>query len=77
MDLKRYRKTRYENIYQNIKNKNYIITISNPKTTISESVNLYLDTADHTNFLKSPCISPQRNNLLFIIITVFILILHL
>lgn len=36
MDLKRYRKTRYENIYQNIKNKNYIITISNPKTTISE-----------------------------------------
>ena len=36
MDLKRYRKTRYENIYQNIKNKNYIVTISNPKTTISE-----------------------------------------
>ena len=36
MDLKRYKKTRYENIYQNIKNKNFIITISNPKTTISE-----------------------------------------
>lgn len=36
MDKKRYRKTRYENIYQNIKNKNYIITISNPKTTISD-----------------------------------------
>lgn len=36
MDLRRYRKTRYENIYQNIKNKNYIIAISNPKTTISD-----------------------------------------
>jgi len=36
MDKKRYRKTRYENVYQNIKNKNYIVTISNPKTTISE-----------------------------------------
>ena len=36
MDKLRYRKTRYENVYQNIKNKNYIVTISNPKTTISE-----------------------------------------
>lgn len=35
MDLKRYQKTRYENIYRNIKNGNYIIAISNPKTTIS------------------------------------------
>lgn len=35
MDKKRYAKTRYQNIYKNIKNKNYIISISNPKTTIS------------------------------------------
>lgn len=35
MDKKRYSKTRYQNIYKNIKNGNYIITISNPKTTIS------------------------------------------
>lgn len=35
MDLKRYQKTRYENIYRNIKNGNYIVQISNPKTTIS------------------------------------------
>ncbi len=31
-----YRKTRYQNIYMNIKNRNYIIQISNPKTTISK-----------------------------------------
>ena len=35
MDLKRYDKTRYENIYRHKKNKNYLITISNPKTCIS------------------------------------------
>lgn len=35
MDKKRYSKTRYQNIYKNIKNKNYIVAISNPKTTIS------------------------------------------
>lgn len=35
MDKKRYSKTRYQNIYKNIKNKNYIIAISNPKTTLS------------------------------------------
>lgn len=34
MDLKRYEKTRYQNIYRNIKNKNYMVMISNPKTTI-------------------------------------------
>lgn len=34
MDLKRYEKTRYQNIYRNKKNKNYMIMISNPKTTI-------------------------------------------
>lgn len=35
MDKKRYSKTRYQNIYKNIKNKNYIVAISNPKTTLS------------------------------------------
>ena len=35
MDLKRYDKTRYENIYRHKKNKNYLITISKPKTCIS------------------------------------------
>lgn len=35
MDKKRYSKTRYQNVYKNIKNKNYIVAISNPKTTIS------------------------------------------
>lgn len=35
MDKLRYSKTRYQNIYKNIKNKNYIVSISNPKTTIS------------------------------------------
>ena len=34
MDLKRYEKTRYQNIYRNKKNKNYMIMLSNPKTTI-------------------------------------------
>lgn len=34
MDLKRYEKTRYQNIYRNKKNKNYMVMISNPKTTI-------------------------------------------
>lgn len=36
MNLKVYRKTRYQNIYQHIKNKNYVVQISKPvKTTIS------------------------------------------
>lgn len=35
MDKKRYSKTRYQNIYKNIKNKNYIVSISTPKTTLS------------------------------------------
>lgn len=35
MDLKRYEKTRYQNIYRNKKNKNYVIMLSNPKTSIS------------------------------------------
>lgn len=34
MDLKRYEKTRYQNIYRNKKNKNYMVLISNPKTSI-------------------------------------------
>ena len=37
MNLKVYKKTRYQNIYQHIKNKNYIISISKPeKTSIAE-----------------------------------------
>ena len=36
MDKKIYSKTRYQNIYKNKKNGNYIISISNPKTTISK-----------------------------------------
>ena len=37
MNLKVYRKTRYQNIYQHIKNKNYVISISKPeKTSIAE-----------------------------------------
>ena len=36
MNLKVYRRTRYQNIYQHIKNKNYVIMISKPvKTSIS------------------------------------------
>lgn len=35
MNLKIYEKTRYQNIYRNKKNKNYIIQITEPKTTIS------------------------------------------
>lgn len=36
MDLKKYEKTRYQNIYRNIKNKNYIIMLSKPvKTSIA------------------------------------------
>lgn len=35
MDLKRYEKTRYQNIYRNKKKKNYIIRITNPETSIS------------------------------------------
>lgn len=37
MNLKVYKKTRYQNIYQHIKNKNYVISISRPeKTSIAE-----------------------------------------
>jgi len=36
MNLKIYKKTRYQSIYQNIKNKNYIIAMANPKSTIAE-----------------------------------------
>ena len=37
MNLKVYKKTRYQNIYQHIKNKNYVISISKPeKTSIAE-----------------------------------------
>lgn len=39
MDKKRYKKTRYQNIFKNIKNGNYIIRISNPDTTISKDKN--------------------------------------
>lgn len=35
MDLKIYEKTRYQNIYRNKKNKNYIVQITEPKTTVS------------------------------------------
>lgn len=36
MDLKKYEKTRYQNIYRNIKNKNYIVMMSKPvKTSIA------------------------------------------
>lgn len=35
MDLKRYEKTRYQNIYRNKKNKNYMVRLSNPDTSIS------------------------------------------
>lgn len=47
MDKKRYKNTRYQNIYKNIKNGNYIIRISNPDTTISKDKNnnkIYSDT---------------------------------
>jgi len=36
MDKKIYSKTRYQNIYKNKKHGNYIVAISNPKTTISK-----------------------------------------
>ena len=39
MDKKRYKKTRYQNIFKNIKNGNYIVRISNPDTTISRDKN--------------------------------------
>ena len=35
MDLNIYEKTRYQNIYRHKKNKNYLIQIKQPKTTIS------------------------------------------
>ena len=35
MDKKLYEKTRYQNIYRHKKNKNYVIMISKPKTSIS------------------------------------------
>lgn len=38
MDLKKYEKTRYQNIYRNIKNKNYIIMLSKPVKTSIASV---------------------------------------
>lgn len=36
MDLKYYEKTRYQNIYRHKKNKNYLIQLTNPKTSISK-----------------------------------------
>lgn len=39
MNKKIYESTRYQNIYRHIKNKNYVITINNPKTTISTDEN--------------------------------------
>lgn len=36
MDLKIYEKTRYQNIFRHKKNKNLVISISNPKTSISK-----------------------------------------
>ena len=36
MDMKRYKKTRYQNIYKSIKNQNYIIVIPGTRTTISK-----------------------------------------
>lgn len=40
MDLNKYRKTRYQNIYKHIKNGNYVITVTEPRaTTISKDFN--------------------------------------
>jgi integrase len=36
MDLKTYKKTRYQNIYRHYKNNNYIIRTTNPETSISK-----------------------------------------
>lgn len=36
MDMKRYKKTRYQNIYKSIKNQNYIIVVPGTRTTISK-----------------------------------------
>lgn len=39
MDLKKYERTRYQNIYRNIKNKNYIVMMSKPVKTSIASIN--------------------------------------
>ena len=41
MDLKVYKRTRYQNIYKHIKNGNYVISMSKPiKTSISRIDNM-------------------------------------
>ncbi len=61
MDLKIYEKTRYQNIYRNKKKKNYIIQLTEPKTTISSlNGNKILKLEEALKIRDNPKITMQK-----------------
>ncbi|MCI8575817.1 MAG: site-specific integrase [Bacilli bacterium] len=64
MDMKVYRKTRYQNIYQHIKNKNYVISMSKPvKTSISRIDNKKIATLDEALKIRDNVLIRQQKAL--------------
>ena len=64
MDLKVYEKTRYQNIYRNKKNKNYVIMMSKPvKTSISRVNGKIITTLDEALKIRDNAILKQQKAL--------------
>lgn len=64
MDMKVYRKTRYQNIYQHIKNKNYVISMSKPvKTSISRIDNKKISSLDEAMKIRDNVLIKQQKAL--------------
>ncbi len=64
MDMKVYRKTRYQNIYQHIKNKNYVISMSKPvKTSISRIENKKITALDEALKIRDNVLIKQQKAL--------------
>lgn len=61
MDLKRYKKTRYQNIYKNIKNGNYLVVIPSTKKVVSKIENKKIfDISDALNIRDNKKIKMQK-----------------
>ena len=61
MDLKRYKKTRYQNIYKNIKNGNYLVVIPSTKKVVSKIENKKIfDITDALNIRDNKKIKMQK-----------------
>ena len=61
MDLKVYEKTRYQNVYRNKKNKNYVIMMSKPvKTSISRINGKIITTLDEALKIRDNAILKQQ-----------------